>query len=726
LDQKSKRKSTEKELKNRELSIIKNRILHFSLHYGEYLENRKEDEIFDFIENTEESLLVEGILELLEFIEDNPTFMKIFVFLEDSVQLNTLPSRIIDLLFRKENHDGHFYRLLLLYQTFFDSGYVLKQSYEKLLEELNLNPEKVGREIIKIVEGLDIEDNDEIRQELRGILDTNKLIDEIKPINNFTPFNPEITGELFTFPKGIDTGIKKHLSRLDEIYNSPRKKIEFTKSASKEILDPFSEAQDNKLMQDALNFYYDGIYDRALNLLNKLIKKYPRNALPIYFRAKIEQIQGNLFQALKDILKSIDLDPYKIEPYKYLSHLLEIGGYFYSSTVLTCNLLRFCPFDFNFHLQLAITSYQLLKPYKNPLILAGKMDPARLINFISRYWIHNRIKPRDDLNDIKATEIQFNEIRMSAENLIIKAIEVLGQNTTPFQKNREKFASIIKDPSYFFPTMSDYVLKNWFVYELTRRFFLNFNQFYINLTPLLASNKFIQLFFEISKTVVHFILAAFKNRTKITINIIEEFFKKNMNRKFQDYFNLLTFFTSNTEIFRLINSTITQFIEECRECPNQCLRKPNKWCLAFFEFGSNNSKEMNDRYSILIFIDGIISDLEYYLEEKGLLQKTIDKKVENAEFMFEYIIDNRNFKDYKELEDIMNEGLITEFLCQCKDITSKTKMKQKCTSLKNLISLLYHNYGFYQDGSFSKLNKLLTNSDHFFESSERTRYKKTI
>ncbi|MHA1490866.1 MAG: hypothetical protein ACTSRI_14625 [Promethearchaeota archaeon] len=73
------------------------------------------------------------------------------------------------------------------------------------------------------------------------------------------------------------------------------------------------------------------------------------------------------------------------------------------------------------------------------------------------------------------------------------------------------------------------------------------------------------------------------------------------------------------------------------------------------------------------------------------------------------------------MEYIINVDFISEFLCHADLVTSKTAMKKMYISLRNLISLLYHDYGFYRDGYFSKLNKLLANSDYFFEKKIKNR-----
>ena len=102
-----------------------------------------------------------------------------------------------------------------------------------------------------------------------------------------------------------------------------------------------------------------------------------------------------------------------------------------------------------------------------------------------------------------------------------------------------------------------------------------------------------------------------------------------------------------------------------------------------------------------------------------MLQKTINKKVENAELFFKYVIINRVITDHEALEDIINKDLISEFLCHTEIVTSKSSMKQMCTSLKNLISLLHHEYGYYQNEKFSLLNKLLTKSNYFLKCLEK-------
>ena len=59
----------------------------------------------------------------------------------------------------------------------------------ELINELELDPEKVGKEIIKIagIQDLDeIKKNEEIRQELKDIFDIESLIDEITPFSWFS------------------------------------------------------------------------------------------------------------------------------------------------------------------------------------------------------------------------------------------------------------------------------------------------------------------------------------------------------------------------------------------------------------------------------------------------------------------------------------------------------------------------------------------------------------
>lgn len=730
LNKKQEKVSDKKRVHKEQLLTIKNKILHFSLNYGEYIEEHREHEIFEYFGQQKESIIVSVILDLFKLMEDNEVFMKLFTFIVDLVKFNSLPSRVISILRKQTKHNSYFYRLILLYQTFFFSGYTLKKSYEELIEELEVDPETIKENFIKmgIIPSLDeVKKNEEILEDIKEFIDVKSLINKIKPFDKTIPFTNIDTGHLFKFPKDIKMDIKKHCSFLDDVYWSLDEKNKFIKSNYGDFTDYFSKVEEKKIMHKAQELYYDGQYKKALVLINKLIKKFPENAIPIYLRAKMREAQGQFYTAFRDVSRCIELDPFKIEAYMDLSYILEIGGYFYSSTIITCQLMRFSPFDFNYLLQLAINSYQLLGPYKNALKLAGQLNPMRLANFLSRYWVNERIKPRDSLKYIGMTRKQFNELRMQGEQYISKAIEVMDKNPDGLTKdNKERLNAIVRNPLHFFPNRSDHILRNWFTFELMQRLLLNFYQIYFTFTPLIATEDFVQLCFEIAKITTDAIFQTIsmgKNRaqTEIDTELILTH-KKIVNNP---ELHLLYFFISKQEVSNILIGTALTLFLECRECPNQCPIKPNKWCLAFYEFGKIEDDKLMGAYDVFLYIDCLISDLEYYLEEKGLKQKTISIKVQDAELFFTFLINEYEINDNNEVEDLITIDTISEFLSHYvlknEIITTKTSMAEMSRSLKSLISVLYHEYGLFQDGTFSKLNKLLTKKELFIKYLEKER-----
>ena len=721
-----------KSIKRKEIIQIKNDIINFSLNSNDYFNDElKFNQVIYYFEKKPEKLVVDAILELFKTIDDS-IFFRILFFIDTFLKIDFLPSRIVKIITLKSKQDIYFFRLLLLYQTFFNSGYILEKTFLELFNELNVDEESFFKYVASAYNNIDngqitsLFENVNNQEEIEDTLDVEKFINDIIPFNENTPYLNVDDYEFFKLPKGINLELQKHITFLNTISNSYLQKIKFINSSWGDFKDYFSSSQEKSLIKEAKKLYYKGKYQKALFFINKLLKIRSDSAVALYFKGKLLGEQKKYYNAINYHLKSLNIDPYKIETYMDLSFLLEIGGYFHSSALLTSLLLRFCPFDFNFHIQLAISSCQILKPFKDCLRLAGSLDPGRLINFLTRFWFYERIKPRDSLKNIGISPNKINELLNSAELIVLNALKVDKLQGTKYKDEKfiDNLNSRLENSQYFFPNNEDHIMKNWFVYELTimlaHKFYVSYN---MNLSYLILSEEFLMLCFELSKITSDQILTtSVKRKNTISFEIDTETILENEKLKENPIYEFFCFFISLEAISAILIDTAINLITECDTCPNRCLRKPFKWCVAFYILGNENS-DSNNYSNVIQFIDYLNNDFEIYLDDKGLQEKTIDKKVENIEFFLTYLINIiKNKEDTfieHNLERYINSDVISKFLgyhiIKNKIILTQTSMKEMCRSLKTFISFLYNDYGYFDKVSFNNLNKVLNSSEFFIK-----------
>ena len=495
-----------------QIITIKNKIFKF------LNSNLKEDDLDESLEllvtfllSKPEKVLVQAILELVESIEDPNLFWRINILVQDFLNMRSLPSRIINILENKSKRDEFFYRLLIIYQGFFYSGYLLEKDFQELIEDLEVDMGQLYAYISTLAQeipGLTDISKKEPSKNIQNVLQIlEKEIEIIKPFKKNVSCIDDKTITIFNFPEGYDIDIQKHVSHLESILDSHRDMLDFVKSSYDNLESYFSKSECKKLLRKTQRSYYEGKHREALLFINKLLKKVPENSVAHYFKAKVLEAQGKNFNALKYILWSLKIDPLKVETYMDLAHLLEAGGYFHQSLALTSLFIQIFPFDFNFCLQLAISSSQLLFPFKYFLKLAGAINPARTLNFLDRYWPLERFKSKDSMKELGISREKFNKLRDSAKKIVLNAIKVLKGIDFPLRDEAllEKLNSIIRNPLYFFPVKSEHILKNWFIYELTQRLAMIFYKLYPNFFYVIANERFINFCFQISKTASQFI-----------------------------------------------------------------------------------------------------------------------------------------------------------------------------------------------------------------------------
>ncbi|MBD3255279.1 MAG: hypothetical protein GF383_09315 [Candidatus Lokiarchaeota archaeon] len=313
-------------------------------------------ELFEFLQDKPEKYVVKAILELVEMVEDPEIFMKINIFIQEVLNLNPLVFEIYKTLRDRRERDDYFYRLLMIYQGFFYSGYILEKTFPELIRELKVDMEEYYRYISNFSESILEDISLEEREHISEKLDIENLIEEITPFRKNTPGISDDQAPIFNFPEHYPIELDKHIKFLNNIIKSPADMKEFVNSRYRDFEVYFDTEESKRLMRKVERSFFKGRYPEALVNMNKLIRKKPKNAVAHYFKGKVLDGMEKKFEAFKSIIKSLELDPLKIDTYENFVYLLEFGGYFHSSFILSTLMIQIFPFDFNFSLQLAISA----------------------------------------------------------------------------------------------------------------------------------------------------------------------------------------------------------------------------------------------------------------------------------------------------------------------------------------------------------------------------------
>ncbi len=93
-------------------------------------------------------------------------------------------------------------------------------------------------------------------------------------------------------------------------------------------------------------------------------------------------------------------------------------GYFHASMILSLSLLRIVPDNVNLLLVVAFTNYQTFGRFRNYLLAAAIFDPARTINFLERFWVYERFRPMDRLQDYHLTKAELAQLAFDVDEEI--------------------------------------------------------------------------------------------------------------------------------------------------------------------------------------------------------------------------------------------------------------------------------------------------------------------
>ncbi|MHA1294271.1 MAG: tetratricopeptide repeat protein, partial [Promethearchaeota archaeon] len=670
------------------------------------VENINNEIIDSFVKNIEafpEKIIVKAIFKLFEEIEDENRFIKVLFVIDNFLKLNTLPAKTIDYLRYNVENERTLCRLIFLYQSFYFAGYKLEKSVLDVLKELDMDSPAVNKLFENTANYIGLMELsnllDESFQNSYDLLNIDELIDEIQPLNAKSPiFNPQDTIG-YNLPKNIQLNLDKHILQLEKIYNSTELKMQFLSAFSEDF-------SINSLTKDIIFLFFEakelhvkGKNNKALQLINKLLKKNPKLAPALILKGEILCELHQFHYAVKCYLKSLEINPHKFHAYAQLSYTLQIGGYFYSSYVLCSHLLRFCPLDFNLYVELAYSAYQLLKPFKPYLQLAGILEPERLANFLTRFWIREKIEAKDSLETLnikKETILELDKINIGKYNKLVQFLT--HYNDVIHEEDFEdEFNELINDPLYFFPKKVDHTKKNHFIYELATDMATNLLEAIDDLVPgaepYLISEEFLKFCLEIGKHITEKII---KDKLKIdygkrirtlTINVSKRWIENTLKTLTEEpYFLFLQVMLPKEELFELILLTLNELSLECLDCSHHCLIYPTEVFRNFKESCSqwesdtgNDDKHEIDMKELEFEQDflPILGFFELFLDVKGISRRNINEKIadilEFLKFLFFNLKQSINDTNIVITEDIIRTFLEKHVL-EKKWIQSKTAM----------------------------------------------------
>jgi len=712
-------------------------ILNFSKNADvENLDNRVIDKFLKNIETYPEKIIVKAIFKLFEEIEDDKTFIKVLFVVDNFLKLNTLPSKTIEYLRFKVEKERTMLRLLFLYQSFYFGGYKLEKSILDVLKELNMDTPAVNKLFENSAYFIkSLGQRNLFHQPFQNsyvLFNIDKILDEIEPMNDKSPiFNPQETIG-YNLPKNINLKIDKQVHQLEAIYNSTELKKEFLSAFSEDFSINSLTKTNIFLFFEARELHVKGKNNKALVLINKLLKKNPNLSPALILKGELLCELHQFHYAIKCYLKSIEINPYKIHAYFQLSYTLQIGGYFYSSYILCSHLLKFCPIDFNLYVQLAFSAYQLSKPFKLYLKIAGLLEPERLASFLDRFWIREKIEAKDSLDTLRVKKETISEL----EKLIIHNSNNIFQFLTYYndliQEDdfNEEFNEIINDPLYFFPKKVDHTKKNHFLYELATDIATNMIELIGELEPeaegYFLNENFLQFCFKITLEITNKILE--KNLTYnkakksisldlvISKNWIEDALKYSIK---EPYFLLIKTLMPLREFYETIQISINVLARDCLDCPVKCLIYASD-VFPNFEESSNDWEDFNEkpcekgidqkRVKFEKEFLPILCAFEDWLRDKALSEKTIEEKLSISLEFFKFVFFNMDMQLNEFKKDVKEDTLkhfLENHVIDNKLVQSKTAMGRVHRSLNTFLSYLSNELNYFSGDRLKSLKETI-------------------
>jgi len=708
---------------NQITNAVSSAILNFSKNADvENLDNNTIDKFLKNMEAYPEKIIVKAIFKLFEEIEDDKTFMKVLFVVDNFLKLNTLPSKTIEYLRFNVEKERTTFRLLFLYQRFYFAGYKLEKTVLDVLEELNMDAPALNELFEKSVYFIESLGQENIFHQpfhnSHELFNIDKIIDEISSLNDNSPIFDHQGTIGYNLPKNINLKIDKHVHQLNAIYNSIKLKKEFLSAFSEEFSINSLKKDNLFLFFEARELHVKGKNNKALVMINRMLKKNPNLAPTLILKGEILCELHQFHYAIKCYLKSIELNPKKFHAYSQLSYTLQIGGYFHSSYILCSHLLRFCPLDFNLYVQLAYSAYQLSRPFKLYLQIAGLLEPERLANFLDRFWIREKIEAKDCLDALKLkkeTILELEKLIIHNSNNILQFLTYYNDLIQEDDLN-EEFNEIINDPLYFFPKKVDHTKKNHFIYELATDIATNTVEVIDDLVPeaeqYFLNEEFLKYCFKISEQISEKIIKVNlkidhgRKTRSLNFNVSNKWIEDALKQLIAEpYFLLLQCLLPIKELYELIQTTLNQLSLDCLNCSHYCLIYPTDVFPIFKKSCSEWDENNRDDYKLEIDSKRskfeqeylpILGFFELFLNEKQLSEKNINEKIGDTLEFLKFLFFNlyQHFNDAKiELTEEIIRLFLEKHVLEKKWVQSKTAMERVKRNLNAFLSFLSNELG---------------------------------
>ncbi len=366
------------------------------------------------------------------------------------------------------------------------------------------------------------------------------------------------------------------------------------------------------------------------------------------------------------------------------------------------------------YLILAYSAYQLSKPFKQYLQLAGLLEPERLANFLTRFWIRERIEAKDSIDTLMIKEETILEVdKMNIEDSN-KLIQFLAYYNDIIHEEdfKDEINELINDPLYFFPKKVDHTKKNHFIYELATDIATNLLETTEDLVPgaeaYFLTKRFLKFCLKIGEQITKKII---KDKLKIdhgkrtrtlTINVSKKWIGNTLKTlKKEPYILFLQVLVPKVELHELIQSTLNELSLECLECSHYCLIYPTEVFRNFeesclqWENNSGNDDYQHEMDAKTIEFEQdylpILGFFELFLGEKGISQKNMNEKLGDILEFLKFIFFNleQSINDNKiELTEEMIRLFLEKHIVEKKWIQSKTAMERIKRNLNMFLSFL--------------------------------------
>ncbi|MHA1284977.1 MAG: tetratricopeptide repeat protein [Promethearchaeota archaeon] len=695
-------------------------------HQNGNIEDDKISFFIDKINKHPEKDIIDVLFELFKTIEDHKSFITIIFILTQFFRFNTLPSRILDYI-RKGGYDKRMlYRLLYTYFYLYYDGYLLEVTFTELIDEIKENlyvsfdMDDFQNYILSSSEEFLNGNFNDLFKEYSG----EYLIDSIIPLNFDTPYL-EIKNtkyfELFKDVKFNFSLILENLKKLIEALENNLNKL--SGNILPQNIYVFNSMEIINL-SEVKKYLFLGNYEKALSEINKFLKNYPNNPHALLLKSKIYSQLCQFDESFNCILEIIKKYPGDLKAYIELTQLLQVGGYFYSSYILSNLLLHFFPFDFNLYITAAFSAYQILKPFREYLKVGLLLDEIRLTNFLTNFWIDGRLKAKDEMNRNGINKRILTYAENIGKEKLPKVAEFLRYyndlNVKPIFYKEFKF--ILDDLLYFFPDSNAHIKKNYLICEFLKEIALNCYNLIENIDPysskFLLNRNFIEFIFNMAKEYVELLIEDIKNKNpsllsrSINASIPEKLINMIKN---EPYYLFLRIFLSDENIENLLINVYFSITSECEECQQMCFFYPLEEIDFFKE--QEDKTDIDEEYAFS-FISDIIFDFDNYLFEKNLSNKTIESKLDDCWYFMEFLCEKfKDLFDMESLEDIIDENTIKIFLeryiIKLNIISSKTAFIRMKRSIKSFLSFLNEYYFLFSDEKFRKLKKIISEINIF-------------